>query len=151
MPKKLPKIPTNKITTKMPKEITKEIIVDASAIMALINQEEGYKIVEKHLNHAIISSVNFSEALVIINRSIPDEPTQKQAAQLLKNTFPHIINFDPTQAQLAATLDKSTKPHTLSLGARACLALAKQKNLPALTADKVWKKLKIDVDVRLIR
>ena len=37
-----------------------KIVIDASAVMALLGREEGFEIVERHLNNAIISSVNFS-------------------------------------------------------------------------------------------
>ena len=43
------------------------------------------------------------------------------------------------------------KQHGLSFGDRACLALAKYKNLPVLTADKIWKKLDLDIKIQLIR
>ena len=39
----------------------------------------------------------------------------------------------------------------LSLGDRACIATAKHVGLPAVTADKVWAKLDLGVEVRLIR
>jgi ribonuclease VapC len=125
-----------------------KIIFDSSAILALLKMEEGHKIAAERLDDAIISSVNFSEVLTVIARR---GFGQKEVIKSLKNTFLHIIDFDAEQAIIAASLDEITKKHGLGLGGRACLALAKYKKLPVLTADQAWKKLKIDVDVRLIR
>ena len=125
-----------------------KIVIDASAILALLKMEKGYEKVANRLDDAIISSVNFSEVITVISRNgFGTEDVIKS----LKNTFLHIIEFDTEQAIITATIDKTTKKHGLSLGDRACLALAKQKNLPVLTSDKVWKGLDLDVEVQLIR
>jgi PIN domain nuclease of toxin-antitoxin system len=44
-----------------------------------------------------------------------------------------------------------TKHKGLSLADRACLALGQQLNLPVITADRVWKELDLEVEVRLVR
>jgi PIN domain nuclease of toxin-antitoxin system len=54
-------------------------------------------------------------------------------------------------ADEASALYIETKAFGLSLGDRACLALAKRQQVTVWTADKVWKKLKVDVPVELIR
>mgnify|MGYP003386568297 CR=1 FL=1 len=129
-----------------------KIVFDTSAVIALLNREEGFEIVAKRLSDAVISSVNFSEVLTVANRSIFDtEEEREEGLKLIKNTFPHIINFDSEQSIIAASFDKITKKHGLSLGDRACLALAESENLPVLTADKIWEELEIDVEVKLIR
>ena len=74
-----------------------------------------------------------------------------EGLKLIKNTFGHIIEFDQEQAIIAASFDKITKKYGLSLGDRACLALAKHKKLPVLTADKIWKKFDLGLKVQLIR
>jgi ribonuclease VapC len=128
-----------------------KIVIDTSAIIALLNQEKGYEIVEKELGNAIVSSVNFSEAITVANREIfeSDKTSRMEGINLLKNTFHHIIDFNVEQAIIAASFDEITKK--LSLGDRACLALAKYKNCSVLTGDRVWKELELGVDVRLIR
>lgn len=63
-----------------------------------------------------------------------------------------VISFDQEQALLAANLRKHTKAHGLSLGDRACLALAKSLQATVLTADKVWSKINITgMHIRVIR
>jgi ribonuclease VapC len=130
-----------------------KIVIDTSAIIALLNQEKGYEIVEKELGNAIVSSVNFSEAITVANREIfeSDKTSRMEGINLLKNTFPHIIDFNIEQAIIAASFDEITKQYGLSLGDRACLALAKYKNCSVLTGDRVWKELKLDIDIQLIR
>lgn len=129
-----------------------KIVIDTSAVIALINKEEGFEVVEKHLGNAIISSVNFSEVITMVNRELfKTENERAEGLKLIKNTFSHIVEFDVEQAITAASLDSITKKYGLSLGDRACLALAKSQKLPVLTADKVWKELEIGVKVQLIR
>jgi PIN domain nuclease of toxin-antitoxin system len=129
-----------------------KIVIDSSAIIALLEQEKGYHIVEENLNCAIISSVNLSEVITVINRKTgDDEMAQQEALKLIKTTFSYIIDFDEEQALIAANLDKFTSQNGLSFGDRACLALAKYKNLPVLTADNAWKDLKLGIKVKLIR
>lgn len=129
-----------------------KIVIDASAVMALLGREEGFEIVERHLNNAIISSVNFSEVLTVAYRELFETAEERaEGLKLIKNTFGHIIEFDQEQAIIAASFDKITKKYGLSLGDRACLALAKHKKLPVLTADKIWKKFDLGLKVQLIR
>lgn len=129
-----------------------KIVIDTSAVIALINKEEGFEVVEKHLGNAIISSVNFSEVITVVNRELfKTENERAEGLKLIKNTLSHIVEFDIEQAITAALLDSITKKHGLSLGDRACLALAKNQKLPVLTADKAWKEIEIGVRVQLIR
>ena len=62
-----------------------------------------------------------------------------------------IVPFDANQAATSAALRQITKTLGLSLGDRACLALAQQKQLPVITADKIWGKLNLSIDVILAR
>ena len=52
---------------------------------------------------------------------------------------------------MAGYLYSACKSLGLSLGDRACLALAKSKSLPVLTADKAWLELMVEVSVKSIR
>ena len=125
-----------------------KIVVDASAILALINNEKGKELVEETLSRAIVSAINFSEVITVTNRNGLNE---QEVTGLLKNIFPHIIDFNYEQAFIAASLDKDTKRFGLSLGDRSCLALAKYIKCPVITADKDWQKLNIGIDIKLIR
>jgi PIN domain nuclease of toxin-antitoxin system len=59
------------------------------------------------------------------------------------------IPFGKAAAELAAGYAQADR--ALSLGDRACLALAKTRNATAWTADRIWAQLKLDVSVELIR
>lgn len=126
----------------------KPIVLDASALLALINKELGYAKVEACLQHAIISSVNVTEvASVLTEIGMPIAESKKLVFELVSD----IIDFDHELAFMAAELRKITKPYGLSLGDRACLALGLKLKHPVLTADKSWTHLKIGINIELIR
>ena len=127
---------------------TKKMVLDASAVLALLNEEPGSEMVAAALPHAIMSCVNFSEVIAVLSRiGVNDKEAVAIPHQLIKKCIP----FDTEQAEIAALLVKDTKSIGLSLGDRACLSLALAQSLPVITADKAWLKLKTDVDVRVIR
>ncbi len=128
--------------------MTDKIVFDASAILALLKMEQGHEMVAENLDRAIVSSVNFSEVVTVLARK---GFGQEEVIRSLKETFLNIEEFDTEQAIIAAQLDEVTKVHGLSFGDRACLALAKSRNLPVLTADKVWKEIETKIKVKLIR
>ncbi len=124
-----------------------KIIFDSSAILALLKMEDGHEVVSGKLDDAIVSSVNFCEVLTVISRK---GFGQEQIIKFVKETFLHTEDFDNEQAIIAASFNDVTQ-NGLSLGDRSCLALAKIKNLPVLTADRAWQLLESGVDVQLIR
>ena len=132
--------------------MTTKIVLDASSVIALINREKGCEIVEKYLEEAIISTVNFAEVISVVNRELfKSEADRVEGLKLITDTLPQIIDFDVNQAIISGELDSITKKYGLSLGDRACLALAKYKNIPVLTADKSWSKLNLGIKIKLIR
>ncbi|MEM1244073.1 MAG: type II toxin-antitoxin system VapC family toxin [Pseudomonadota bacterium] len=125
-----------------------KVVFDSSAIIALLNQEKGFDIVEKYLSNCIISAVNLSEAVVVLMKV---GISQKQAEDMLIELIEEIVPFDQQQAFVAAKLRIPTKNYGLSLGDRACLALGLIKKLTVITADKIWMKLKLNIKVQCIR
>ncbi|HMD64914.1 MAG TPA: type II toxin-antitoxin system VapC family toxin [Stellaceae bacterium] len=124
------------------------MILDASALLALINSEPGSAVVAAALPEARISAVNLAEVVTkLIDIGIPEDEAWIEAADLV----PVIIDFGPELAQATAGLRMVTRRLGLSLGDRACLALAKQLQLPALTADAAWARLSIGVEIRFLR
>ncbi|HMO77405.1 MAG TPA: type II toxin-antitoxin system VapC family toxin [Sphingopyxis sp.] len=108
-------------------------VLDASAILALLLAEQGSDAVLDHLANAHLGTVNMSEAIAkLAERGIPAEQTRQQIDRLEL----HIHDFDPDLAERTASLRPPTKPLGLSLGDRACLALALRLGLPVLTADR---------------
>ncbi len=125
-----------------------KIVFDSSAILTLLKMESGHEIVSKNLEQAIVSSVNFCEVVSFLSKK-----TQKQDEMIkfLTETFDCIEDFNIEQAIIAGSFTSITKDYGLSLGDRACLALAKYKNIPVLTADKAWSKLNLGIKIKLIR
>jgi ribonuclease VapC len=124
------------------------VVLDASALLAVLNQELGYKIVEEQLSNAIISAVNLSEVITILTQiGIELETAETLTAEIVSQ----IVPFDHVHAVTAAALRNLTKAQGLSLGDRACLALAKLKKLPVLTADKAWGRLELGINIQIIR
>jgi ribonuclease VapC len=124
------------------------IVFDASAIIAIINDEVGGKEVISYLKNGVMSAVNFSESVAFLNRA---SLSIDEARQIIKDLLADIILFDEDQAYLAAELKSSTKKFGLSLGDCACLALAKLRNLPVITADRAWKEVDLGIKIIFLR
>jgi PIN domain nuclease of toxin-antitoxin system len=126
-----------------------ESILDSTAILAILDREPGAeKLSLEILSQAVISAVNLAEVqTVLVNRDIPPEEAWVDACSPVRE----VISFSREQAKLVGSLIKQTRLLGLSLGDRACLALGILRSVPVYTADRVWKKLKIGVEVRLLR
>lgn len=123
-------------------------VLDASALLALLNAEEGAESVQQFLPDAVISTVNFAE---VVSRLSAVGMPENEIREVLSILALEIVPFDEEQALHAGLLYPQTKALGLSLGDRACLALARIEGVPAITADQVWKKLEIGTRVKLIR
>ena len=124
-------------------------VLDASAVLAYLQREPGYETVQKALAEgSYISTVNLAEVLgKVVSRGIDAELVLVRLDALGLQT----ISFSDEDARLSAQLVPKTRVAGLSLGDRACLALASRLNRVALTADTVWKSLDVGVNVALIR
>ena len=123
-------------------------VLDASALLALLNAEGGSTLVLEYLPNSIISTVNLAE--VVTRLSILGMP-EGEVREALNVLGLEIIPFDEEQAFRAGLLSTYTQSLGLSLGDRACLALALSTHAIALTADRDWTKVKIGVEIRLIQ
>jgi PIN domain nuclease of toxin-antitoxin system len=124
------------------------MVVDASAVLALLFNEEGAPKVRRVIDDAVLSAVNAAEVVsTLIDRQMP----ATEAEWLVSRIVPTIVPFGPDQAFLAGSLRALTRHLGLSLGDRACLALAMTLGDIALTADRVWMELSLDVKVKCIR
>ncbi len=125
-----------------------EIVLDASALMAVLREEPGGAAVEAVLDHAVVSTVNLSEVQAkLVERGTPAEIAWSSLVELDLA----VVNFDPTQARVAGNLRSLTRARGLSLGDRACLALAQVRSLPVMTADRAWAGLEIGIEIRTVR
>lgn len=126
----------------------KETVLDATAVLAVLNNEPGAEKVAPLLSRAIMSSVNLAEVVSKLAEAGVPEATVHTVIGELGIT---VIPFDEPLAFSAGFLRPTTSAYGLSLGDRACLALGKHLNRPVLTADRMWSTLKLDVTIQLIR
>jgi ribonuclease VapC len=130
-------------------------VLDASAALALLNDEDGGKVVSDAIaDGAAISVANLAEVLSKVAERGGDPA--KAAAELRKAEGPkRALAIEPLTAAdcvAVARLRPITKQRGLSLADRACLALAKRLGVPALTTDEAWENVPdLDIEVRLIR
>ncbi len=126
-----------------------ETVLDASAVLALLREEPGAVTVAQALTDgAAISAVSVAE---VITKLIEAGGTEHDVRRRLSALTLRIVAFDAEQAYQTGLLRRLTRRAGLSLGDRACLALARQLHLPALTADRLWQQVQVGVNVRLIR
>lgn len=116
-------------------------VLDASAVLAVLNGELGQKKVIPILAESAISSVNLTEVAAKLLEAGMDEAGARLAVSVLG--IGEIVDFTEDFAWEAARLRPLTKQYGLSLGDRACLALSIKLKVPAITADKQWSKLKL--------
>jgi PIN domain nuclease of toxin-antitoxin system len=122
-------------------------VLDSSALLALVKGEKGSEVFASSLAGSLLTAVNYSECLAVLARSLGLSAAQEVVAALKCE----IVVFDEKLAEGAAALEASTRHAGLSLGDRACLALAARERLPAFTADRAWSQVKVGVDIRIIR
>jgi PIN domain nuclease of toxin-antitoxin system len=123
-------------------------VLDSSAFLAFLWSEPGGTRVAEAFRTSIISTVNVAEiATRLVDRHAGDEAVQDAMKALASRAVP----FDLPQARTAGLLRRMTRPFGLSLGDRACLALALAEGAPVLTADRAWASIDVGVRIELIR
>ena len=124
------------------------VVLDASAVLTILNEEPGMTVVVEVLPLAVIGAVNISEAVAkLADGGMPGPEIQEAIGGLRLDVVP----FDAELALAAGLLRPLTRLAGLSLGDRACLALGMRLHVPVLTADRSWAGLDLDVEVRLLR
>ena len=123
-------------------------VLDASAILTAINGEIGYQTVLQLLQRSVTSAVNLSEVVAKLQ-----EWGGSDAAilEVLDDFDVQVIAFDDEQAVAAGMLRNKTRKKGLSLGDRACLALAASRGAIAVTADRAWAEMDDITRVLVVR
>jgi ribonuclease VapC len=125
-----------------------EVVLDASALLALLNSEPGSATVAAAFPRVAIGAVNLSEVVAkLVERGMPAEAVRAILEDLDLDVHP----FDAESAYATGALRTATRQLGLSLGDRACLALGQRLDRPVLTTDGAWKSLDVGVTVRPIR
>lgn len=123
-------------------------VLDASAVLAVLNQEAGAANVAPKLANSVMSVVNAVEVgSKLVDRGMTPEAAW-EVVDLLGITM---AEFDLPLARTATQLRQQTRGGGLSLADRACLALAIRTNAIAVTADRAWTNVGVGCQVELIR
>lgn len=129
-------------------------VFDASALLAWIQAEPGQERVSSAvLAGAAVSAANWAEALsktVDRGRDV-DELLRDLTAKGVLGALLRVHPLTEAAALDVARLRPLTRAAGLSLGDRACLALARSLEVPVLTADRTWTKLHVGVKIESIR
>jgi ribonuclease VapC len=123
-----------------------DAVLDSSAVLAVILEEPGAERAEAHLPGAMVSAVNLGEVVAKLrDLGMPAQTVEAVLDGLQIDIRPH----DRDDALRAGFLRPATRAAGLSLGDRACLALAASLALPAITADRSWQSIAADVGVEV--
>jgi PIN domain nuclease of toxin-antitoxin system len=123
-------------------------VLDSSAVLAVIFDEPGGEAVVDLLQGGLLSAVNLSE---IHTRLLLDERAAGFAWNSILSMGLEVCFFDDEQARLAGELIGKTRPFGLSLGDRACIALALQRKATVYTTNRAWKQLDLGIEIVAIR
>jgi ribonuclease VapC len=125
-----------------------DVVMDASAILAVIKGEHGAERVADTARGARISALNFCE----IAAWLSERGSTSVDIESVIGPFDLTVEvFDRPRAMAAGHLAAKTKRRNISLGDRACLALALELGMPAVTGDRAWRDLDIGVEIQLFR
>jgi PIN domain nuclease of toxin-antitoxin system len=123
-------------------------VLDASALLTLLFQEPGATdVADLIAEGAAVSAVNLSEVAAVLVRHGRDADSILRAVTAQVTVEP----FTTEDAIAAAALWPRTRTTGLSLGDRACLALAQRLGVRAVTADREWATANVDVTIHLVR
>ena len=125
-----------------------EAVLDASVLLAILKGEPYHEWLTDVTEGAVMGAVNLSEVLAkAAELGIDRGPMLEHLIALLDRVEP----LTEIQARIAASLRMPTRHLGLSLGDRACLALALDLGAEVYTAEKKWNEVSIDCVIHQIR
>ena len=125
------------------------VVLDASALLALLNNEPGAeKLTPELLSRATSSTVNLAEVQgkLVARGLTPDDAWEAGLSAIREAT-----DFTEEHARITGSLVTQTRPVGLPLGDRACLALGLALKAAVYTADQSWRNLKLGIRFHVIR
>ena len=118
-----------------------EVVLDSSAVLAMLREESGGDMVAEFLGNAIISAVNLHE---VAEEMFREGATASDVRATLDALALDVSAHDTEAAYQAAELFESTRKFGSGLGDRACMALGLQLALSVLTADREWNRVQLE-------
>jgi PIN domain nuclease of toxin-antitoxin system len=126
----------------------RQVVLDATAILAVLFNEPGSEQVLPVLQNAAVSAVNLAELYAqLLRRGVKPDLAWKSLQDLGLEVCP----FDAEQARVAGELAEPSRDSHLSFGDRACLALGVQRKAAVYTTNAAWKRLELGVEMEVIR
>ncbi len=128
-------------------------VLDASALLAYLHDEPGADQVSVALaSTAVIGAANLAEALSKLS-DVGHGPRELAERLRAQGVLDGLLMVEPVTAEDAVGIAelRHAGHRALSLGDRACLALASRLGLPVVTADRAWAELGLNVPISLIR
>lgn len=124
------------------------VVLDASAVLALLWGEPGAEAVEAVAGEASVGAANLAEvAAKLVDRGLGPDTVRQVIGQLNSG----ILSVGPDEALDSGLLREATRAAGLSLGDRLCLAAARARQARVLTADRSWAVLNVGVEIEVIR
>ena len=128
--------------------MSRVVVLDSSALLCVLNGEDGAERVAQLMPSAVIGAANLAEVVTKLReRGLSVEEVEEVLGGLHLDVRP----LTPAQAYATGHLRPATRALGLSLGDRACLALAAELGVAALTADQAWSSADVGVTVEVIR
>lgn len=124
------------------------VVLDASSLLAYLQDEPGGEVVEAALAESVISSVNWAE---VVQKLIATGVVVNGMREDLESLGLVFAPFLPEDGWVTGQIWQQTRQYGLSLGDRACLSLGLRLNVPVLTSDRMWTNLALTLEVRVIR
>jgi PIN domain nuclease of toxin-antitoxin system len=122
-------------------------VLDSSVILALARNERIDESALALIDGGIMSTVNVAE----VYTKLAELRLPIATVELLFDALARVEPFTFRQAKMAGSLRATTRHVGLSLGDRACLALAIELGATAYTADHLWSRANVGCEVRLLR
>jgi ribonuclease VapC len=123
-------------------------VVDSSAVLAVLLGERGSDRVIPVLAGGLLGTVNLVE---VHTRMISLGGVPAHVWDRILSLNCEICSLTQEQARISAELITTTRPFGLSLGDRACLALALERKATVYTTDREWTRLGLDLKIEVIR
>jgi PIN domain nuclease of toxin-antitoxin system len=123
-------------------------VLDASAVLAILNREPGGEIAAERLPDATMSVVN---AIEVGSKLMDGGMTFEAAWEALDLLEVPLRDLDMDITMAATALREKTRSRGLSLADRTCLALTIREGSTAVTADRAWAALDVGCKIEMIR
>lgn len=128
--------------------MSNRIVLDASALLCLLNDEPGADRVATVLTRSVIGTVNFGEVVSKLReRGVPLDEIREALGGLHLDVRP----LTTSQAMTIGDLRPATRSLGLSFGDRACLALALELGSEAYTTDAALAQAEVGSTVTNVR